>query len=145
MKNKKQGITLVEIIVAMSLLLLTVIPLIRINVNILKANRIYSQLEEEQKLFENIVNTIKLKKYEDLRKYKGNHHYIFREGEDNKIALFPQDILSIGVHTLKKNHLNKEIQIRILEADEIDGVVLTIFMDSGKKTHQAKKLILHSK
>ena len=141
MKNTKKGITLVEIIVAMNLFLLAVVPTIRINVNILKANRVYGQLEEEQKLFENIVNTIKLRKYNDLRKFVGIHNYIFQEGEGNKIELFPRDNLIKEISSAKCENMGKKIVIRVLEIDNIKGILLIIEMESDKKIYQEKRLI----
>lgn len=131
--KKNLGVSLLEVIVAMSLFLSSLTPIIQINSNILKTNRIYSEIEEEDKLFENITNIIKVKKYEDLKVHLGNNIYVFKQDEDRKIALFPQNILSKEIYSLNKIHIGKIVEIRVLEIFNINGILIDIKMRGPKR------------
>ncbi|MGF6906631.1 type IV pilus modification PilV family protein [Fusobacterium sp. PH5-44] len=131
--KKKLGFSLFEVIIAMSLFLSAIVPIIQINSNILKTNRIYSEIEEDDKLFENISNIIKLRKFTDLKAHMGNNIYAFKQDEDDKIILFPKNILSKEIYTLNKVHLEKKVEIRVLETENINGVLAEIKMIGPKR------------
>lgn len=131
--KKNLGVSLFEVIIAMSLFLSSIIPIIQINSNILKTSRIYSEIEEEDKLFENITNIIKLKKYTDLKVHLGNNIYVFKQDENGKTALFPQNIFSKEIYSLNRVHIGKIVEIRVLENININGILIDIKIRGPKR------------
>ena len=73
MKNK--AFSFVEVIIAISLFLITIFPIMELNREILKINRKYMEIEQSEKNFYLVEKNITAKGYTFLSSNLGNYEY----------------------------------------------------------------------
>ena len=72
----------IEVIISMSLFLITILPLMEFNREMLKTNRKYMEIEQNEKNFHLLERKIISKGYRFLILNLGNHEYIIEKNKD---------------------------------------------------------------
>lgn len=76
---RDKAFSFIEVIISMSLFLITILPLMEFNREMLKTNRKYMEIEQNEKNFHLLERKIISKGYRFLILNLGNHEYIIEK------------------------------------------------------------------
>ena len=79
---RDKAFSFIEVIISMSLFLITILPLMEFNREMLKTNRKYMEIEQNEKNFHLLERKIISKGYRFLILNLGNHEYIIEKNKD---------------------------------------------------------------
>lgn len=79
---RDKAFSFIEVIISMSLFLITILPLMEFNREMLKTNRKYMEIEQNEKNFHLLERKIISKGYQFLILNLGNHEYIIEKNKD---------------------------------------------------------------
>lgn len=127
---RDKAFSFIEVIISMSLFLITILPLMEFNREMLKTNRKYMEIEQNEKNFHLLERKIISKGYQFLILNLGNHEYIIEKNKDFNSAFSDLEFLY-------KNKENKKILL------SIDKVVFKNEIEEEKFLRL--KIELHSK
>lgn len=127
---RDKAFSFIEVIISMSLFLITILPLMEFNREMLKTNRKYMEIEQNEKNFHLLERKIISKGYRFLILNLGNHEYIIEKNKDFNSAFSDLEFLY-------KNKENKKILL------SIDKVVFKNKIEEEKFLRL--KIELHSK
>ncbi|WP_443863873.1 type IV pilus modification PilV family protein [Fusobacterium ulcerans] len=127
---RDKAFSFIEVIISMSLFLITILPLMEFNREMLKTNRKYMEIEQNEKNFHLLERKIISKGYQFLILNLGNHEYIIEKNKDFNSAFSDLEFLY-------KNKENKKILL------SIDKVVFKNKIEEEKFLRL--KIELHSK
>lgn len=127
---RDKAFSFIEVIISMSLFLITILPLMEFNREMLKINRKYMEIEQNEKNFHLLERKIISKGYQFLILNLGNHEYIIEKNKDFN-SVFSD------IEFLYKNKEDKKILL------SIDKVVFKNKIEEEKFLRL--KIELHSK
>lgn len=127
---RDKAFSFIEVIISMSLFLITILPLMEFNREMLKTNRKYMEIEQNEKNFHLLERKIISKGYRFLILNLGNHEYIIEKNKDFN-SIFSD------IEFLYKNKEDKKILL------SIDKVVFKNKIEEEKFLRL--KIELHSK
>ncbi|AVQ27445.1 hypothetical protein C4N20_04835 [Fusobacterium ulcerans] len=127
---RDKAFSFIEVIISMSLFLITILPLMEFNREMLKTNRKYMEIEQNEKNFHLLERKIISKGYRFLILNLGNHEYIIEKNKDFN-SVFSD------IEFLYKNKEDKKILL------SIDKVVFKNKIEEEKFLRL--KIELHSK
>lgn len=127
---RDKAFSFIEVIISMSLFLITILPLMEFNREMLKTNRKYMEIEQNEKNFHLLEKKIISKGYQFLILNLGNHEYIIKKNKDFN-SVFSD------IEFLYKNKEDKKILL------SIDKVVFKNKIEEEKFLRL--KIELHSK
>lgn len=127
---RDKAFSFIEVIISMSLFLITILPLMEFNREMLKTNRKYTVIEQNEKNFHLLERKIISKGYQFLILNLGNHEYIIEKNKDFN-SVFSD------IKFLYKNKEDKKILL------SIDKVVFKNKIEEEKFLRL--KIELHSK
>lgn len=127
---RDKAFSFIEVIISMSLFLITILPLMEFNREMLKTNRKYMEIEQNEKNFHLLERKIISKGYRFLILNLGNHEYIIEKNKDFN-SVFSD------IKFLYKNKEDKKILL------SIDKVVFKNKIEEEKFLRL--KIELHSK
>ncbi len=127
---RDKAFSFIEVIISMSLFLITILPLMEFNREMLKTNRKYMEIEQNEKNFHLLEKKIISKGYQFLILNLGNHEYIIEKNKDFN-SVFSD------IEFLYKNKEDKKILL------SIDKVVFKNKIEEEKFLRL--KIELHSK
>ena len=127
---RDKAFSFIEVIISMSLFLITILPLMEFNREMLKTNRKYMEIEQNEKNFHLLERKIISKGYQFLILNLGNHEYIIEKNKDFN-SVFS------NIKFLYKNKEDKKILL------SIDKVVFKNKIEEEKFLRL--KIELHSK
>lgn len=127
---RDKAFSFIEVIISMSLFLITILPLMEFNREMLKTNRKYMEIEQNEKNFHLLEKKIISKGYQFLILNLGNHEYIIEKNKDFN-SVFSD------IEFLYKNKEGKKILL------SIDKVVFKNKIEEEKFLRL--KIELHSK
>lgn len=127
---RDKAFSFIEVIISMSLFLITILPLVEFNREMLKTNRKYMEIEQNEKNFHLLERKIISKGYQFLILNLGNHEYIIEKNKDFN-SVFSD------IEFLYKNKEDKKILL------SIDKVVFKNKIEEEKFLRL--KIELHSK
>lgn len=127
---RDKAFSFIEVIISMSLFLITILPLMEFNREMLKTNREYMVIEQNEKNFHLLERKIISKGYQFLILNLGNHEYIIEKNKDFNSAFSDLEFLY-------KNKEDKKILL------SIDKVVFKNKIEEEKFLRL--KIELHSK
>lgn len=127
---RDKAFSFIEVIISMSLFLITILPLMEFNREMLKTNRKYMVIEQNEKNFHLLERKIISKGYQFLILNLGNHEYIIEKNKDFN-SVFSD------IEFLYKNKEDKKILL------SIDKVVFKNKIEEEKFLRL--KIELHSK
>ncbi|MCB8566528.1 MULTISPECIES: type IV pilus modification PilV family protein [Fusobacterium] len=127
---RDKAFSFIEVIISMSLFLITILPLMEFNREMLKTNRKYMEIEQNEKNFHLLERKIISKGYQFLILNLGNHEYIIEKNKDFN-SVFSD------IEFLYKNKEDKKILL------SIDKVVFKNKIEEEKFLRL--KIELHSK
>lgn len=127
---RDKAFSFIEVIISMSLFLITILPLMEFNRETLKTNRKYMEIEQNEKNFHLLERKIISKGYRFLILNLGNHEYIIEKNKDFN-SVFSD------IEFLYKNKEDKKILL------SIDKVVFKNEIEEEKFLRL--KIELHSK
>lgn len=127
---RDKAFSFIEVIISMSLFLITILPLMEFNREMLKTNRKYMVIEQNEKNFHLLERKIISKGYQFLILNLGNHEYIIEKNKDFN-SVFSD------IKFLYKNKEDKKILL------SIDKVVFKNKIEEEKFLRL--KIELHSK
>lgn len=127
---RDKAFSFIEVIISMSLFLITILPLMEFNREMLKTNRKYMEIEQNEKNFHLLERKIISKGYQFLILNLGNHEYIIEKNKDFN-SVFSD------IEFLYKNKEDKKILL------SIDKVVFKNEIEEEKFLRL--KIELHSK
>ena len=127
---RDKAFSFIEVIISMSLFLITILPLMEFNREMLKTNRNYMEIEQNEKNFHLLERKIISKGYRFLILNLGNHEYIIEKNKDFN-SVFSD------IEFLYKNKEDKKILL------SIDKVVFKNKIEEEKFLRL--KIELHSK
>lgn len=127
---RDKAFSFIEVIISMSLFLITILPLMEFNREMLKTNRKYMEIEQNEKNFHLLERKIISKGYQFLILNLGNHEYIIEKNKDFN-SVFSD------IKFLYKNKEDKKILL------SIDKVVFKNKIEEEKFLRL--KIELHSK
>lgn len=127
---RDKAFSFIEVIISMSLFLITILPLMEFNRETLKTNRKYMEIEQNEKNFHLLERKIISKGYRFLILNLGNHEYIIEKNKDFN-SVFSD------IEFLYKNKEDKKILL------SIDKVVFKNKIEEEKFLRL--KIELHSK
>lgn len=127
---RDKAFSFIEVIISMSLFLITILPLMEFNREMLKTNRKYMEIEQNEKNFHLLERKIISKGYQFLILNLGNHEYIIEKNKDFNSAFSDLEFLY-------KNKEDKKILL------SIDKVVFKNKIEEEKFLRL--KIELHSK
>ncbi|MDR1834811.1 MAG: prepilin-type N-terminal cleavage/methylation domain-containing protein [Fusobacteriaceae bacterium] len=111
-KQKKKGMTFTEVVVAMAIFLIAVIPVQQWNGKLLTANRALGQMEAEAMVFQNIVSFTSSRDYAAFQVRTGEYAYDLPE-QDERLVLSPADELTEGFQSKQTNLAGLRLKIVI--------------------------------
>lgn len=127
---RDKAFSFIEVIISMSLFLIIILPLMEFNREMLKTNRKYMEIEQNEKNFHLLERKIISKGYQFLILNLGNHEYIIEKNKDFN-SVFSD------IKFLYKNKEDKKILL------SIDKVVFKNKIEEEKFLRL--KIELHSK
>ena len=127
---RDKAFSFIEVIISMSLFLITILPLMEFNREMLKTNRKYMEIEQNEKNFHLLERKIISKGYRFLILNLGNHEHIIEKNKDFN-SIFSD------IEFLYKNKEDKKILL------SIDKVVFKNKIEEEKFLRL--KIELHSK
>lgn len=127
---RDKAFSFIEVIISMSLFLITILPLMEFNREMLKTNRKYMEIEQNEKNFHLLERKTISKGYRFLILNLGNHEYIIEKNKDFN-SVFSD------IEFLYKNKEDKKILL------SIDKVVFKNKIEEEKFLRL--KIELHSK
>ncbi|MDU1911001.1 hypothetical protein [Fusobacterium sp.] len=137
---KNRAFSFIEVIVSMSLFLITIFPIMELNREMLKINRKYMEIEQSEKNFHLLEKNIVSKGYKFLSSNLGNYEYTI--GKNQNINYIFGDI-----KFLYENNKDEKILLFInktIFSDEIEQnnfVVLKVEFHSKNRIFKKEKLI----
>lgn len=138
MRNK--AFSFIEVIISMSLFLITILPLMELNREILKTNRKYMEIEQNEKNFHLLERKIISKGYKFLALNLGEYEYVLKENQDTHYIFN-------DIKFLYKNKGNGKILLSIDKAvfkneiEEEKFLLLKIELHSKNRVFKKEKLI----
>ncbi|MDR3260151.1 MAG: hypothetical protein LBT51_11135 [Fusobacteriaceae bacterium] len=145
---KKRAMSFIEIIVAMGIFLIAIIPIIEFNNKLFTMNRSILQMEIEEMIFNNVVSLVKSKDFDIISNKKGENKYQFIL-EDDQVSLYPIDELVDGVQSKNLALLGSEFII-IIEDLQIENInkfdklkIIKFILQGKKKKYSCMKFITY--
>lgn len=137
---RSKAFSFIEVIISMSLFLITILPLMELNRGILKTNRKYMEIEQSEKNFHLLEKKIISKGYKFLALNLGEYEYVLKENQD--IHYIFNDI-----KFLYENKESEKILLSIDKAvfnskiEEEKFLILKIEFHSKNRVFKKEKLI----
>lgn len=137
---RSKAFSFIEVIISMSLFLITILPLMELNREILKTNRKYMEIEKSEKNFHLLERKIISKGYKFLASNLGKYEYVLKKDKD--IHYIFNDIkLLYGNKENEKILLSIDKAIFNGEIEEEKFLILRIEFYSKNKIFKKEKLI----
>jgi hypothetical protein len=145
---KKRAMSFIEIIVAMGIFLIAIIPIIEFNNKLFTMNRSIIQMETEEMVFNNVVSLIKSKNFDIISNKKGENKYQFILKDDN-VSLYPTNELTDGFQSKNLGLLGSELII-IIDDLNIENMgksdklkAIKFILQGKKKTYSCMEFITY--